>query len=80
MEKKKLKINELKVTSFVTAFDKNEEKTLVGGVGGNTVNPTCLSQVNACGNTHAHFCTNFPSAYDACPTQRGCTIDCTNLC
>lgn len=79
MQKKKLKITDLKVNSFITALDKKDEGTVLGGVG-NTMNPTCLSNVPACINTHAQFCTNFPSAYDACPTQRGCTIDCSNLC
>jgi len=76
MEKKKLKINDIKVSSFVTALDSDDKATVAGGIG-NTMNPTCLSLVPACVNSQANFCTNFPSAYDACPTQRGCTIACS---
>jgi hypothetical protein len=77
--KKKLKLSDIKVSSFVTALNENDSKTIQGGAEpdtGNTAGPTCISNVAACVNTHAAFCTDFPSAYDACPTFRGCTIEC----
>jgi len=49
--KKKLKINDLKVQSFVTAIDKAEGKTIAGG--DNTNNPVCRTEVPACTRTVA---------------------------
>jgi hypothetical protein len=70
--KKKLSLTSIKVHSFVTELEKSESQTVKGG--GDTDNPVCFSTVPACFNTHTPFCTNFPSAYDACPTVRGCTL------
>jgi len=68
--KKKLKINDLKVQSFVTAIDKAEGQTLAGGE--NTNNPPCLTIVPACANTvAAPQCNN--SLLD-CSVGIGCTI------
>jgi uncharacterized protein YggL (DUF469 family) len=74
MKNKRLKLGEVKVQSFVTSINENDSLTVKGGQYDGTDNPICLSAVPACVNTHPNFCTNFPSAYDACPTQRGCTI------
>jgi hypothetical protein len=51
---KKLKLNELKLQSFVTGMNNNLADAAKGG--NNTNNKQC-------------------SAIDACPSQRGCTID-----
>jgi hypothetical protein len=52
--KKKLKLQDLKVQSFVTAHDNEQAATIKGG--GNSDNPACLTGVPACRNTHAQIC------------------------
>lgn len=70
MKKKNLKLNELKVQSFVTELKSFESKTIQGG--GQSDNPACNSEVAACINTQAYLCPISPSAYDACPTVFSC--------
>jgi len=69
---KKLKLNELKVKSFVTALENNESNTVKGGS-----NPLVVSNVTGCMNTQAHFCTG--SAVDACPTGGRSCGPCTHV-
>jgi len=57
---KKLRLNDLKVKSFVTELKSNEAKTVQGG-SGNSLNPVCMSQVPAC---QTQAC----SVVAACPT------------
>lgn len=70
MKKKNLKLNDLKVQSFVTELASPESKTLQGG--NQSMNGPCNSEVAACVNTQAYFCPIHPSAYDACPTVFSC--------
>ena len=76
MEKKKLKLSELRVQSFVTKLDNTESGTVKGG--GQSDNPACNSEVAACIKTQAYLCPISPSAYDACPTVFSCGA-CTNV-
>jgi hypothetical protein len=68
--KKKLKLNDIKVKSFVTEMDKAETRTIQGG--DQSLTPACNTEVAACINTNAYFCPIHPSAYDACPTVFSC--------
>jgi hypothetical protein len=52
--KKKLKLNDLKVQSFVTALDSTEKATIAGG--DNSNNPACNTLVDACQRTAAEVC------------------------
>lgn len=52
--KKKLKLNDLKVQSFVTSLSNTEKATVAGGQ--NSVNPACNTEVNACQQTIAQLC------------------------
>jgi hypothetical protein len=61
--KKKLKLNDLKVQSFITAMDKSEKATLAGG--DNSANPACLSAVPACQMSMAQIC----QPYGTCGAQ-----------
>jgi hypothetical protein len=62
--KKKMKLENLKIQSFVTSLSKEETVTIQGG--DNSFNPVCLSGVPACVNTAVPICRNLHS--DACPT------------
>jgi hypothetical protein len=75
MEKKKMKLSDLKVKSFVTELNNNESRTIQGG--DQSLTPACNTEVAACVNTQAYFCPVHPSAYDACPTVFSCGA-CTN--
>jgi hypothetical protein len=77
MEKKRLKLSQLKVQSFVTKLENNESRTVQGGA--QSDNPACNSEVAACINTQAYLCPINPSAYDACPTVFSCGA-CTHTC
>ena len=74
MKKKKLKLKELKVQSFLTDLKKEEKRTVMGGM---TVGdicgsgaPVCGSDVPACNNTFP-ICTLFVPCFDV---TRGCNI------
>ena len=70
MKKKKLKLNELKVQSFVTGFGKDQIETLKGR--GLSDNPVCLSAVDACQNSVAQMCTIQLSVCIACISNVEC--------
>ena len=74
MNNKKLKLNELKVQSFVTSIEKREIETVKGGTG-NSNNPVCNTAVAACQNTIAAVCpeTTGPNVIGT-PTQVQNTI------
>ena len=65
MEKKKIKLNTLKVKSFVTKINSADALTIQGGdrtdnqgcFQGNSNNPACLTFVQGCLNTANQFCT-----------------------
>jgi hypothetical protein len=54
MEKKKLKIQDLKVQSFVTALDNHDKQTVMGG--NQTNGAVCDTKVAGCQNTVAAIC------------------------
>lgn len=54
MKKKKLKLSDLTVQSFVTEMNEGEKNTIAGGHHSN--NPSCHSDVPACQNTVANVC------------------------
>jgi hypothetical protein len=65
MKNKKLNLNDLKVTSFVTSLDSVNSATLKGGADA-AVTPDCGPTFNACPTVPIEHC-NVPS-YDPCPT------------
>jgi len=74
---KKLKLNNLKVQSFVTELSNTDAKTVQGG--GNTDNPQCLSEVPACQFTGTPACA--ATVVPNCSLGIACTvIDCTVRC
>jgi hypothetical protein len=77
MEKKKLKLSDLKIQSFVTELGNSDSKTILGG--DQTDNPQCNSEVPACQFTGTPACagTRVPN----CSLGIACTvIDCTVRC
>jgi hypothetical protein len=62
MKNKKLNLNSLKVTSFVTSLEKNNQETLRGGVTEN-----CGASFNACPSVPVNDC-NIASYNRTCPT------------
>jgi len=66
--KKKMDLNQLKVTSFITNLDKQTELTVKGGISGN--NPGCPQKW-----TKEKGCTWESELYTACrcETERGIT-------
>jgi hypothetical protein len=62
MKNKKLNLNSLKVTSFVTSLEKNKQETLKGGVTEN-----CGASFNACPTVPVNGCA-VASYNQACPT------------
>jgi hypothetical protein len=74
--KKKLKINDLKVQSFITELGKDDSKTVQGGI--ITNNPNCTFN-GACANTRANFC-NYTCGYPALPGMPLCVCPQTIQC
>ncbi|MCW3104370.1 MAG: hypothetical protein JWO09_2810 [Bacteroidetes bacterium] len=85
MKKKNLKLTDLKVQSFVTSLEQDEQKTLQGGA---ATHADKCSQVPGCGHTAAAICNYTCSGYMgggnlpvcACPNTGCCTNTDPLLC
>jgi hypothetical protein len=77
MKRTKLKLETLKVQSFVTLIEGSNAETIKGGTG-DTLNPACQTEVAACQNTVANVCpgdiTHACGGTRNCPTL-GCALE-----
>jgi len=73
---KKLKLNDLKVQSFITKLEESDALTVQGGI--RTNGPQCTAN-GACLNTHANFCQH-TCGYPAVPGLPLCVCPQTVNC
>jgi hypothetical protein len=79
MPKKKLKLNDLKVRSFVTNVGNRGQKNVLGGITGESCNPECTPLCPSIYQSDCNTCDTCPTVYTCncgTPSCNSCYYKC----